>query len=48
MSKKKINTREGQRKKRHARVRKKVWGTAGPTEARGVPFIEEFRGSGRR
>ena len=27
--KKSVTTREGQRKRRHARVRKKIWGTAG-------------------
>ena len=45
MSKKKsVTTREGQRKRRHARVRKKIWGTAGRPRLVVFRSLKNFEG----
>jgi large subunit ribosomal protein L18 len=45
MSQKKIrNTRAGQRKRRHARIRKKIWGTAGRPRLVVFRSLKNFEG----
>ncbi len=41
---KSVTTREGQRKRRHARVRKKIWGTAGRPRLVVFRSLKNFEG----
>ena len=44
MRRKKIKTRNGQRKRRHARIRKKIWGTAGRPRLVVFRSLKNFEG----
>ncbi len=43
-NRKSVTTREGQRKRRHARVRKKIWGTAGRPRLVVFRSLKNFEG----